>query len=307
MARQSAGRMVLPGSGLEPGRTNRCSRTGPARRHSNGTKANRPAPLLNCALGQKSDLPCDMETQHFEIPTRDARTRLAGQVDLPDARGAGRSRAVLMVPGGWFMDRDGYMGGSGTERDLIYRDLAKDIVAVGIAVVRYDNRGVRCNEMTMPPCPEGSDEVELTRHYLNACVNADVRQTVTVRTQMDDVEDAWAFTVNYARIDARRALIWAHSEGCGNTARLIGARRICPRGVIFVGTATESPAGLVRWQTVDRYAEHVMAWDADGDGRVTEADVQRQFPKDPLFAAVGMRREVLTPLAEGWTLETIRS
>jgi len=123
---------------------------------------------------------------------------------------------------------------------------------------------------------------------------------------MDDVEAVWNFTLNHPRIDPRRALIWAHSEGCGHTARLIGARRICPRGAIFVGTATESPVGLVRWQMVDQYAEHAMTWDADGDGRVTEADVNREFPKDALFTAVGMRREVLTPPTEGWTLETIR-
>src|SRR5262249_11088148 len=259
------------------------------------------------SFGRKSDALCNMETQQFEIPTRDGRTRLTGQVDLPAGDGAARHPAVLMVPGGWFMDRDGYMGGSGTERDLIYRNLAKDIVAARIAVVRDDNRGVRCNELTMPPCPEGSNEPELTKHYLNACVDPDVRQTVTVQTQMDDVEDVWAFTVNHPGIDPTRALIWAHSEGCGNTARLIGARRICPRAVIFVGTATESPSGLVRWQTVDRYAEHVMGWDADVDGRVTEADVERQFPKDPPFTAGGMRRDVLTPPAEGWALETIRA
>jgi hypothetical protein len=248
-----------------------------------------------------------MQTQHFEIPTRDGRTRLAGQIDLPTVVGGARYPAVLMVPGGWFMDRDGYMGGSGTERDLIYRDLAKDIVAAGIAVVRYDNRGVRCNEMTMPPCPEGSSELEVSKHYLNACVDSDVRQTVTVQTQMDDVEDVWAFTANHPRIEPARALIWAHSEGCGNTARLIGARRICPRGVLFVGTATEDPVGLVHWQTVDQYAEHVMGWDADGDGRVTDADVERRFATDPLFAAVGMSREVLTPTDEGWTRESIRA
>jgi hypothetical protein len=248
-----------------------------------------------------------METQYFEIPTRDGRTRLAGQLDLPAAGEAARYPAVLIVPGGWFMDRDGYMGGSGTERDLIYRDLGKATVEAGTAVVRYDNRGVRCNEMTMPPCPEGSSELEVTKHYLSACVDADVRQTVTVQTQMDDVEDVWAFTVNHPRIDARRAVIWAHSEGCANTARLIGARRICPRGAIFVGTATEDPVGLVRWQMVNQYAERVMSWDADGDGWVTKADVERHFPTDLLFAAVGMRRDVLTPPGEGWTLESVRA
>ena len=110
-----------------------------------------------------------MESHLFRIQTRDCRAQLAGQVDLPSP-GAGTARhpVVPMVPGGWFMDRDGYMGGSGTERDLIYRDLGKDLLQAGFAVIRYDNRGVRCNEMTMPPCPEGSGEPEVSRHYLNA-------------------------------------------------------------------------------------------------------------------------------------------
>ena len=76
----------------------------------------------------------------------------------------------------------------GPERDLIYRDLAKDLVAAGLAVVRYDNRGVRCNEMTMPPSPEsGQDqdaEFERAKHYLSCCVDPEVRRTVTVQTQM---------------------------------------------------------------------------------------------------------------------------
>ena len=36
-------------------------------------------------------------------------------------------------------------------------------------------------------------ELAATRHYVNACVDPDVRQTVTMRTQMGDVEDVWVF------------------------------------------------------------------------------------------------------------------
>jgi hypothetical protein len=248
----------------------------------------------------------NMTTQPFEIPTRDGRTALTGQVDLPAVGGAARHPVVLMVPGGWFMDRDGYMGGSGTERDLIYRDLAKDIVSAGIAVVRYDNRGVRCNEMTMPPCPDGRSELEVSKHYLNACVDPDVRQTVTVQTQMDDVEDVWTFSISHPQIDPTRALIWAHSEGGLNTSRLIGAQRISPRGVIFVCTGTESPAGGVHFQMVDSYAARVMQWDDDGDGRVTEAEVDRHYPTDQLFPAVAIGKEKLQPPSGGWTLVTVR-
>jgi hypothetical protein len=245
-----------------------------------------------------------VRTQHFSIPTRDGRARLTGQVDLPsDAR----RPAIVMVPGGWFMDRDGYMGDSGTARDRVYRDLALGLVAAGAAVVRYDNRGVRCNEMTMPPCPGCAGELEVTKHYLRACVDPDVRQTVTVRTQLDDAEDVWRFTTSHPEIDPTRVVVWAHSEGGLTVARLIGARRIDPRGAVFVGAMTESPAAGFRWSVVDRYAERVMSWDGDGDGRVTRADVDRAFPGDALFAAVGTAREVVNPPVGGWTADTVRA
>lgn len=109
-----------------------------------------------------------MQSQQFRIRTRDGLAQLGGQVDLPSRSNGVRYPLVLMVPGGWFMDGDGYMGGSGSEGDLIYRDLAHDFLAAGFAVVRYDNRSVRCNEMTMLPCPEGCSELEASRHYLNA-------------------------------------------------------------------------------------------------------------------------------------------
>ena len=246
-----------------------------------------------------------MKTEQFEIETGDRRTRLTGQLDFPDSS-AERGAVVLMVPGGWFMDRDGYMGGSGTDRDMIYRDLASGILEAGIAVLRFDNRGVGCNEMTMPPCRDGSDELVATRHYLDACVDTSVRQTVNVQTQMDDVEKVWEFALNHCDLNPARAFIWAHSEGGLNVARLIGSKRIDPRGVSFVGTITESPASVFQWQTVDRYAQHIMSWDEDGDGRVTETDIQRHFAHDEFLAAVGMAPEAVAAPKEGWTKETIR-
>lgn len=245
-----------------------------------------------------------MFSRPFAIPSRDGRALLNGQVDLP-GDSASRYPTVLMVPGGGFMDRDGWMGNSGTERDLIYRLLARAFTASGMAVVRFDNRGVRGNELTMPSCPAGLSEAEAAQHYLNSCVDPRVRSTVTVQTQQDDIEDVWRFACGHVNIDPTRIVIWAHSEGGLNTARLVGAKRIDPRGLIFVGSLTEDPAGLFHWQVVDRYAERVMSWDADGDGLVTLADVQREFPNDFMFAAVGMNPEIVQPLNGHWTREAI--
>jgi hypothetical protein len=244
--------------------------------------------------------------QLFEIPTRDERTKLTGQIDLPEGSHEKRPPVVLMVNGGWFMERDGYMGESGTERDLIYRDLAKDFLSAGLAVARYDNRGVQCNEMTMPPYPAGTSELEITKHYLNTCIDSDVRQTVSVQTQMDDVEDVWNFTLRHSGVQSKRMIIWAHSEGGLNIARLISARRINPLGVIFVGVGTESPAGAFHWSVVDRYAEHLMRWDNDGDGRVTQAEIDDRYPSDHLFPAVGITPQMLTAPSTGWMVTTAR-
>jgi uncharacterized protein YlaN (UPF0358 family) len=242
--------------------------------------------------------------QLFEIPTHDGRTKLTGQIDLPVGSHTTRHPVVIMVNGGWFMERDGYMGESGTERDLIYRDLARDFLSAGLAVVRYDNRGVQCNEMTMPPCPAGTSELDITRHYLNACIDFDVRQTVSVQTQMDDVEEVWNFTLRHSAVQPKSMIIWAHSEGGLNVARLISARRINPLGVIFVGVGTESPAGAFQWSVVDRYEEHLMRWDNDGDGRVIQAEIDDRYPTDYLFPAVGITPQMLTPPSTGWMITT---
>lgn len=241
-------------------------------------------------------------TQTFELPSRDGRACLRGQIDRPHADGASRFAAVLIVNGGWFMERDGFMGtASGTDRDLVYRDLAGGLIAAGIAVIRYDNRGVKGNERTMPAAPAGCSELETARHYLHACIDADARQAVSVRTQMDDVEQVWEFALQHPQVDPQRLIVWAHSEGGLNVGRLVSAGRMTPLGIITVGTAASSPAALVRWTLVDRHAAHLMGWDDDTDGRVTQDDIDRRYPGDMLFPAVGISQASLTAPVDGWT------
>jgi pimeloyl-ACP methyl ester carboxylesterase len=244
------------------------------------------------------------DAQPFELPTRDGHTCIRGEIDWPKGDARSRFPVVLIVNGGWFMERDGFMGNSGTERDLIYRELAKGLVAAGVAAVRYDNRGVSGNEMTMPACADGKSEPEITRHYLKTCIDADVRKTVSVQTQLDDVEQVWEFAVNHPRVDPQRVVVWAHSEGGLNVARLISAERIRPLGVITVGAPASSPAESAHWIMVNRYAEQLMRWDEDADGRVTQADVDRHYPNDSVFPVEAIKPESLAAPGDGWTMAT---
>lgn len=243
-------------------------------------------------------------SEPFSIPTSDAQTTLRGQIDFPpDARQ--ERQTALIVPGGWFMDRDGFMGGCEDERCLMYRDLARALSQAGVTVGRYDNRGVFCNEFTMPPCGKSSDELQITRHYLANCIDFRVRRGVTVATNLQDIEAVYAYLVARLQIPADQVVIVAHSEGGINVARLIGQRRIRPKGVVLIASIAESPKGVFMWQTIDRNVAKMMSWDADQDGVVTRADVERSYPVAPFFYESAIRMDELLP-ETSWSEAALR-
>src|SRR5579864_4727988 len=95
--------------------------------------------------------------EHFTIRTADGVAELAGQIDFPTADSIALP-LLIIVSGSGPQDRDGYFGDSGTEDDLVYRQIARAGVEAGFAVLRWDYRGVKCNEMTMPPCEGANTE-----------------------------------------------------------------------------------------------------------------------------------------------------
>ena len=107
--------------------------------------------------------------EHFAIRTTDGITDLRGQVDFPDSSSIGLPLLVV-VSGGGPQDRDGYFGNSGTEDDLVYRQISRAAVESEFAVLRWDYRGVKCNEMTMPPCEGTNTELERAKQYCKLCL-----------------------------------------------------------------------------------------------------------------------------------------
>jgi pimeloyl-ACP methyl ester carboxylesterase len=176
----------------------------------------------------------------------------------------------------------------------MYRELARALCKAGVAVARYDNRGVSCNEFTMPECPS-TDELEITRHYLAHCIDFNVRRGITVSTNLEDIQSVYAYVTDRLQIQEEQVVVVAHSEGGLNTARLIGQQRITPRGVVFIGSIVESPKSVFAWQTIDRNIARMMSWDGDADGVVTRADVERSYPEDPFFYESGIPMEELLP------------
>ena len=241
-------------------------------------------------------------TRQFEVPTRDGKAVLRGQLDFPES--SGPYPLLVIINGGWFMERDGYMGNSDSEADFMYRRIAEAANRTGLATLRYDNRGVLANELTMLPPLEGLSELDITKHYVANCIDLTVRREVTVQSTLDDIAQIFALGATQEEVAQDRIVALAHSEGGLNLARLIDQEIVNPRGVVFVGTITESPASILRWQTVERYVETILGWVSEGLV-VTQQDVDRNYDTSS-FPQVGIPKEKLAAPEGGWNASRLR-
>lgn len=241
----------------------------------------------------------------FALPTTDGVTTINGEIDYPD--GATEAvAAVLMVPGTGLFDRDGLWGHSGADADFVFRDLAAELNALGIAAVRYDYRGVKCNMRTMPVCGDCQTAADKVQHFYEQCLDSSVRATVTPENVRSDIAQVFAHARTQAKIDADRVAIFGHSEGSLNTAHAVADGQISPSGLVYMGFLAESPTGIVRWQMTDRYLR-ILSWDADRDGSLTNAEIRVGYVADPYFSILGVPMDAFLAPSGAWTEATLRA
>lgn len=229
----------------------------------------------------------------FTLPTRDGRTQLTGQVDLPEGVASCtdvslRLPAVLMVPGTGEFDRDVGFGKSGTDRDFIFKELARELTRRGVVVVRSDYRGVRCSWRGMP---QGTSR----EAFLKACVDREVRAAVTPETMRNDLQQVFDYAaLTVPCIDRHRITVFGHSEASFHIGSLVRDHRIEPAALVFMGMVAESPKSLVRWQMIDRLLLKI--------GKVV-GDRKEIRPSDLEKAGLG---KVEAPERGFWTIEELR-
>lgn len=92
----------------------------------------------------------------------------------------------------------------------------------------------------------------------------------------------------------------AHSEVGLHVARSIGGGFIDPKGVLFANTPMMSPAAIMRWQMVDRYAGEVMTWASEGTDTVTAENVSMNLPHS-FLTELGFSESELIPPDGNWS------
>jgi len=203
--------------------------------------------------------PALAEPRAFTVASVDG-TAINGQADLPDAP---TRSAVIFVAGTGLFDRDARFGRSGTPRDLVFADLAQRMTSRGVASVRYDRRGVR----------HGAPPAEM--------LDTTVSGTSTTATQREDLAAVYQWARARNGLNARCVVLFAHSEGLLHVARLAESGARAPDAVIAIGGLLESPMSVVRWQMTERDAHSLRLMDGDGDGSVTNAEVEANWRNTP--------------------------
>ena len=219
--------------------------------------------------------------QVFAVPSADGYV-LNGQADLP----AGPSRgAVILVAGTGAFDRDVRFGTSGTPRDLLFADLGQRLAARGMTAVRYDRRGVR----------HGVAPTE--------AIDGSVVATVTAENLSRDLGTLYDWTRSPDGLHAQCVVFFVHSEGGVHLAGVAETGAPAPDLIIGMGIPMESKVSAVRWQISGRDADSLRMMDGDGDGSVTNAEVEANWMRTP-SAVFGTSAPFMQP--DGvWTPEEI--
>lgn len=201
------------------------------------------------------------EPRVFAVPSADG-TIIHGQADRPGQAARG---AVVMVAGTGAFDRDVDFSLDRNDRP-VFLDLSERLTARGVAVVRYDKRGVR--------------------HGATGAARIDRDEIVTATTdaQRDDLAAVYDWTRARTGLDARCVVLFGHSEGMVHIGRLAASGRIAPAAVVGMGALLADPAANFRWNLAERDAWSLRAMDADGDGITTNDEVRAGFANSPSAA-----------------------
>lgn len=209
----------------------------------------------------------------FSRRTTDGLTAINGQIDFPagvDTRV--KVPAVVLIAGSGLFDRHMLIGTSGTPADFAFDDLSAAFTAKGIAVVRFDYRGVTCNTRD----PRIAAEKDIARQQAliaELCVDQALRGTVTPETNLEDFAAVVAHARAHPRIDAARVGLLGVSEGVLSIGRLLAREPALARAALLVGAPLESPMAVMQWQSTDRIETSLRAMMSD-PSRLTADEIR---------------------------------
>jgi pimeloyl-ACP methyl ester carboxylesterase len=214
---------------------------------------------------------------------------ISGQVDWPDGDLAlWRGPVVVFVSAGGANDRNGWLVRAletvWAERAPL-RELSAALVASGVAVVRFDNPGVR------PPnlkCQEAALKPGFTKAILERrCVDVQVLANVSVERYQLSIENVLLHIEDMVPAARGRLILLGFSEGLMHAAAIADRERVRLGGLMSIGSPAQRFEAATRWQAVERILEILPEFDINADSIVTNPEIRKRY-KEGLGNVMGL-------------------
>ncbi len=229
--------------------------------------------LAETAYGTETNL---MQAEQFEIPTKDGKTKLRGEINFRGDKSRARPTVFLLH------------GTGPAQRDYIAQDaladasqfslkyamfliIAEALTNDGYAVVRFDTRGVKCSQLSCPDC--GHDPQP--KRWGELCVDNAVRLTASLTAVTEDIQTIHDYALTRPMVDKERTAFITHSAGSFQLGPLILRKTVIPRMVIMLAGLAESTLEGMQWQNTDRIVTIAKKCDLNRDGLLTRDEIDR--------------------------------
>ncbi len=222
-----------------------------------------------------------ISVEYFSEPTTDGKAKLEGSITLPNPYSVAKLTPVIIV-GGSYATSDGDVFVS--EADPLwntkfwFKDLGDKLAAKGLAVIRFNNRGMHSS---LDCARIAGKSVNAAEYAANSgCYDAAEAGTTTYATQEADIAEVNAMVEKDSRLDASKTIFIVHSEGAFHVSKVLSDHAIRPAGIVFIGAPMDSPAQTTRWQEVERQAEWIGKSIARNGGYFSNDAINQSFRKD---------------------------
>lgn len=215
----------------------------------------------------------------FSLLTQDKKTHLNGQITWP-YNPKDNTTVVLLCPGSGMHNRDYLIGESNTNGDFVFIALAQELLEAGMAVARYDCRGVSGHRRD-PLLDKPEFMVKRDLAFLENFIDPEIRNTVTPRSQYDDIYTIYNFLLTHTQ-PARltNVILLGHSEGGLNISRLVKNYAINPAGIILLAPPVLTLVEGMRWQLYERYIKWIKMIPHSND-IITIDDIKNGYGNSP--------------------------
>jgi pimeloyl-ACP methyl ester carboxylesterase len=217
--------------------------------------------------------------ESFLLPTSDKKTMIHGVISIPKSN-HGKKIVPIVFVGGTGSSRDGAAYASPIDPLRLdkywYRIVAEKLSEAGFSVIRYDNRGIGSGlECDKAAGCSADPWVYAAGPY--HCYDKIAAVTTSFNSKREDLLSVFKMIARDKRLDAKRTIVIAHSEGAFHIASLISRKAISPAGVVFIGGPVDSPAALYDWQHVERQVEWMKKVISNNDNYASNKDILERY------------------------------